>query len=113
MRGLLFLPLLLVLALDFATLEAPLVPTAQQRHVEADDEEESVPSRTLRVRRETPSPAEALPAHRYVASLAASPVPDRVARAARRRDPPPWVGRIVQARLSSAGSASASPPEDH
>jgi hypothetical protein len=110
MRGFPFLPLLLVLALDFTTLQAPLVPTAQQRHVEADDEEESVPSRTLRVRREAPAPTEALPAHRYVAPSAAPRVPDRVTRAARRNAPPPWVGPIAQARLASAGPAS---PPDH
>jgi hypothetical protein len=111
MRGFVPVPLLLILALDFATLEAPLVPTPQQRHVEADDEEESVPIRTLRVRRETPSATAALPAHRYVAPSEARRLPENVARTTRHNDPPPWVGPIAQARLSSAGSAS--PPEDH
>jgi len=109
MRRLLLLPFLLVLSLDFATLEAPLVPVGS-RHVEADDEEESVPSRPLRVRR-TASATAVLPAHRDVAPPPDRRLPEQGARATRRNDPPPWLGPIVQARLSSAGSAS--PPEDH
>jgi hypothetical protein len=109
MRKLLLLPFLLVLALDFVTLEAPLVPVGS-RHVEADDEEESVPSRTTRVRRATPATA-ALPGHGSVVPPQVRRLPEHVARSARWSDPPPWLRPIAQARLSSAGSAS--PPEDH
>ena len=110
MRWFLLLPLLLVLSLDFATLDAPLIPGGP-RSVEADDEEESVPSRSLRVRRTVPSVTAALPAHRYVAPSQARRLPEDIARTARRSDPPPWLGPITQARLASVGSAS--PPEDH
>jgi len=110
MRWVLLLPFLFVLSLDFATLEAPLIPTGS-RHVEVDDEEESVPSRATRVRRAAPPLTSALAAHRYVAPSETRRLPDTVTRAARQNDPPPWVGPIAQARLSSVGSAS--PPEDH
>ena len=109
MRKLLLLPFLLVVALDFVTLEAPLVPVGS-RHVEADDEEESVPSRTTRVRRAAPATA-ALPGHGSVVPPQVRRLPEHVARTARRSDPPPWLRPIAQARLSSVGSAS--PPEDH
>ena len=109
MRSFLLLPFLLVLSLDFATLEAPLVP-AGSRHVEADDEEESVPSRPLRVRRAAPPMTAAVPGHRYVVAPPAR-LAEHVARTAWRSDPPPWLRPIIQARLSSTGSAS--PPEDH
>ena len=105
----LLLPFLLVLSLDFVTLEAPLVPVGS-RHVEADDEEESVPNRPTRVRRAAPAPA-ALPGHGSVVPSQVRRLPEHIARAARRGDPPPWLRPITQARLSSAGSAS--PPEDH
>ena len=109
MRTLLLLPFLLVLALDFVTLEAPLAP-AGSRHAEADDEEESVPSRTTRVRRAAPATAP-LPGHGSVVPPQVRRLPEQVTRTARRSDPPPWLTPITQARLSSAGSAS--PPEDH
>ena len=110
MRWFLLLPMLLILSVDFVTLDAPLVPQGS-RQVEVDDEEESVPSRTLRVRREKPSKTATLPAHRYVAPPQARRLSENVDRALGRNDPPPWIGPIVQARLSSLGSAS--PPEDH
>jgi hypothetical protein len=109
MRKLLLLPFLLVLALDFVTLEAPLAPVGS-RHVEADDEEESVPSRTTRVRRAAPATAP-LPGHGSVVPPQVRRPPEHVARTARRSDPPPWLRPITQARLSSVGPAS--PPEDH
>jgi hypothetical protein len=109
MRKLLLFPFLLVLALDFVTLEAPLVPVGS-RHVEADDEEESVPSRTTRVRRAAPAIAP-LPGHRSVVPPQVPRLSEHAARTVRRSDPPPWLRPITQARLSSAGSAS--PPEDH
>ncbi len=109
MRKLLLLSFLLVLALDFVTLEAPLVPVGS-RHVEADDEEESVPSRTTRVRRAAPATA-ALPGHGSVVPPQVRRLPEHIARTARRNDPPPWLRPITKARLSSVGSAS--PPEDH
>ena len=107
---LLLLPFLLVLSLDFTTLEAPLVPQGS-RHVEADDEEESVPSRVARVRRATPPVTAALPGHRYVAPTQVHRRPDRISQTIGRNDPTPWIGPIVQARLAPAGSASS--PEDH
>ena len=110
MRRLLLLPFLLVLSLDFTTLEAPLVPQGS-RHVEADDEEESVPSRLTRVRRATPPVTATLPGHRYVALPQVQRRPDRIGQTIRPNDPPPWTGPIVQGRLASAGPAS--PPEDH
>jgi hypothetical protein len=110
MRRFLLLPLLLVFALDYATLDAPLVPLGA-RHVAADDEEESVPSRTLRVRREKPFATATLPAHRHVAPSQVRRLPERVARTIRRNDPPPWLGPTARVRLASVGSAS--PPEDH
>jgi hypothetical protein len=110
MRRLLLLPFLLVLALDFVTLEAPLVPVGS-RHVEADDEEESVPSRPTRVRREARLVTPALPGQGSVVPPQAPRLPEHIARTARRSDPPPWLRPITHARLSSAGSAS--PPEDH
>jgi len=109
MRRWLLFPFLLVLSLDFATLEAPLVPVGS-RHVEADDEEESVPSRTTRVRRAAPATA-ALPGHGSVVPPQVRRLPEHVARTARRSDPPPGLRPFAQARLSSTGSAS--PPEDH
>ena len=110
MRRLLLLPFLLVLSLDFATLEAPLVPVGS-RHVEADDEEESVPSRPTRVRREARLVTPALPGHGSVVPRQIRRLPEHIGRTARRSDPPPWLRPITPARLSSAGSASS--PEDH
>jgi hypothetical protein len=109
MRRFLLVPFLMMLALDFVTLEAPLVPSGS-RQVEADDEEESVPSRTTRVRRAAPATA-ALPGHGSVVPPQVRRLPEHVARTARRSDPPPWLRPVAHARLSSAGSAS--PPEDH
>jgi len=110
MRWFLLLPMLLILSLDFVTLDAPLVPQGS-RQVEADDEEESVPSRTLRVRREKPPATATLPAHRYVAPPQARRPLASVSGPAQRSDPPPWVGPITQTRFASLGSVS--PPEDH
>ena len=110
MRWFLLLPMLLILSLDFATLDAPLVPQGS-RQVEVDDEEESVPSRTLRVRRDKPSKTATLPAHRYVAPPQVRRPLTSVSGPAQRNDPPPWVGPITQARFASLGSVS--PPEDH
>jgi len=110
MRWLLLLPFLLILSLDFVTLEAPLVPVGS-RHVEADDEEESVPSRTMRVRRETRLVTPVPPGHGSVVPPQVRRLPEHIAGTARRSDPPPWLRPIAQARLSSVGSASS--PEDH
>lgn len=101
------LPFLLVLSLDFATFEASLVPVGS-RHVEADDEEESVPSRVVRVRRAAPADATPLPGHGNAAPPRIARLPDRTAR---RSDPPPWSIPIPRAGLSPTGSAS--PAEDH
>ncbi len=110
MRWLRLLPLLLVLSLDFVTLDAPLFQTGP-RAVEADDEEESAPSRPLRLRRPASSLTAALPAHRYVVPPRVRRLPQHTARTVRWSDPPPWVRPIAQARFASVGSAS--PPEDH
>jgi len=110
MRWLRLLPFLLVLSFDFVTLDAPLFPTGP-RAVEADDEEESAPSRPLRLRRPVSSLTAALPAHRYVAPPRGRRLPQDTARTARWNDPPPWAGLIAQARFASVGSAS--PLEDH
>src|SRR6202008_4810873 len=99
MRWFLLLPVLLVLSLDFATLDAPLAPLGS-RHAQADDEEESVPSRTLRVRRVEPSAAATLPAHRRVAPSQVRRLLETAARAFRRNDSPPWIGPIARARLA-------------
>ena len=110
MRSVLLLPFLLMLSLDFATLDAPLVPMGS-RHLEVDDEEESVPSRPTRVRREARLVIPTVPGHGDIAPTEGRLLSEHIARTARRTDPPPWLGPITQARLSSAGPAS--PPEDH
>jgi len=108
MRRFLLLPLFLALSLDFAVLDAPLFPTGP-RTAEWDDEEESVPSRVLRLRRTVPPAAEGLPAHRVVAPARTQRRPG--ARPEGRHRPPEWVIPLTQARVSSSGPAS--PPEDH
>ena len=110
MRWVLLLPLLLVLSIDLAMLDAPLIPLGS-RHVEADDEEESVPSRATRVRRAVPPVTATPPGHGYAAPLQVRRLPEHIAGAARPSYPPPWIGPIARARLASVGSAS--PPEDH
>ena len=110
MRWLRLLPLLLVLAFDFVTLDAPLFQPGP-RTAQVDDEEESAPGRPVQLRRMVSILTAALPAHRYVVPAPRRRLSEHTARTARWNDPPPWAGPIAQARFTSARSAS--PPEAH
>jgi hypothetical protein len=111
MRRLLFLSLVFALAIDFTTLDAPLL-LAGARAVQWDDEEESAPSRRQRVGEEDRCAMESPAAPRSVDRPRTEPrIPSRACgdRLAR---PLAWRIPIRQA-LASSSFASASPAEDH
>jgi hypothetical protein len=110
MRRFLFLLILVVLSIDFSTLDAPRV-LAGARTIQWEDEEESAPSRRQRAgaeeRRLTASPRS-----ERVLELTPTPrLPERSACADRRARPAAWLAPIRHALVPSASSASAS--EDH
>ena len=110
MRRLLLLVLFIVLPVDLAVVDAPLLVQAGGRAAAWDDEEESAPSRRPRPAREAGRIDASPPGPRSVEPDRATRRAERPARAGLNRAVA-WLVPLRQAHLPAA--ASASPPEDH